>query len=64
MSSSFSITRIEALEMRKGKLVEEFEAANRQLMQELDEVDRTRIKRRIANLEAEIEDLEKRRPKN
>ena len=57
MSDSFSTARIATLEKRKAALVEEFEAANRHLMHELDEADRIRIKRRVANLEAEIEEL-------
>jgi seryl-tRNA synthetase len=57
--SSFYDVKRKALQERQKGLIEEFEAANKQLMSILDEAGRVRIQRRIKSLEEEIEGLEK-----
>jgi hypothetical protein len=59
VSTSFSDTKRKTLEQRKAALVEEYEAANAQLGQALDNVARLRIQRQIGELETQIKDVEK-----
>lgn len=59
MSESFRDVKLAALEKRKADLVEEYEAASRQLTRTWDETEKIRIGRHIKDLEAEIQDLER-----
>ncbi len=56
--SSFRQIKIETLETRLKNLIADYQAANNQLNNELDEVNRGRLKRQIETLEQEIEQVE------
>jgi len=58
MTDSFSSWKRKTLEKRKSNLYEELEAANEQLGQMLGAAVRLRIKRKIASLEEEIQEIE------
>jgi len=55
---SFRERKRQLVQQRLDALMEEFEAANRQLMQSLAEVDRLRLRRTMASLEAQISETE------
>ena len=56
--SSFRERKRQLVQQRLDALIEEYEAASRQLMQLLDETQRLRIQRRMESLERQIEETE------
>lgn len=56
--SDFERTRRSMLERRLAALLEEYEAANSQLVRSLDDVSRLRLQRQVEDLEEQIQEIE------
>jgi hypothetical protein len=56
--NSFRARKRQLVQQRLDALVEEYEAANNQLMQALAEIDRVRLRRQIATLDKQIQETE------